>query len=56
MVLSLLVRVSEAKSEGVNMTRLLLVYRPSLDGLEINYEEIRRLFASSRALIIDNLS
>ena len=38
MVLSLLVRVSEAEGEGVDMTGLLLVHRPSFDGLQIDLE------------------
>ena len=56
LVLSLLVRVTEAESEGVDMTRFLLVNRPSLDGLEINFHRFRQLFVTSKVLIIDNFS
>ena len=38
LVLSLLIRVSEAEGEGVDMTGLLLVHRPSFDGLQIDLE------------------
>ena len=44
LVLPLFVRVTEAESEGVNVTRLLLVNRPSLNCLQISFHEIRLLF------------